>query len=194
MHNARPFILIIGSVFNLVYYEKELEREYVYKGKIINLRVDKVEMPGGNIATREVVEHNGGVGVLPVDKDNMVYLVRQYRRPVDRELLEIPAGKLAPGEDPLKCGIRELKEETGLTAEKYTCLCKSLPTPGYTSETIYLYLAINLVQGEAQLEKDEYLNVEKYSLEQAVSMAMKGKIVDGKTLIALFMANKLLNG
>ena len=176
----------------MVYHEKEVERNYVFKGNIINVRVDKVEMPDGLIAIREVVEHNGGVGVIPIDENKMVTLVRQYRHPVGKDVLEIPAGKLAKGEDPLACGIRELKEETGLCAEKYVYLCASLPSPGYACETIHLYLATGLTQGEAELDPDEYLNVERYPLEKVLEMAMQGEIIDGKTLIALFMAKNLL--
>lgn len=176
----------------MVYHEKELERKYIFEGKLINLRVDKVEMPDGVVTTREVVEHNGGVGIIPVDENRMVYLVRQYRRPFDKDLLEIPAGKLDKGEQPLACGIRELKEETGLRADEMTYLCGSLPSPGYLTETIHLYLATGLTQEEAQLDPDEYLNVESYPLDKAIEMALQGEIIDGKTLIALFMAKKLL--
>lgn len=177
----------------MIYYEKTVESEYKFEGQVVKLRVDVVEMPNGNTAEREIIEHNGGVCVLPIDEQGNIYFVRQYRHPFEKDLLEIPAGKLNKGEDPLECGIRELKEETGLSADKMTLLSHSIPTPGYTNEIIHIYLAQGLTHGEAQLDEDEFLNVEKYHLSEAIEMARKGDIADGKTLIALFMAKDIIS-
>ena len=176
----------------MVYYEKELEREYKFKGRILNLRVDTVAMPDGKTALREVVEHSGGVAVIAVDENNMVYFVRQYRRPMDKDLLELPAGKLEKGEDHRIGAIRELKEETGLTAKNLTYLAATAASPGYTSEIIHLYLATDLTRGEATPDEGEFLNVETYSLDKAAQMVLKGEIIDGKTINAIFMAKEIL--
>ncbi len=177
----------------MVYFEKELTREYKFEGRILNLRVDTVEMPDGSEASREVVEHNGGVAVIAVDNDDKIYLVRQYRRPLDCDLLEIPAGKLEKSEDHRIGAIRELKEETGLTAGKLEYLAGTAASPGYTSEIIHLYLATDLTKGEAQLDEGEFLNLEIYSLSEAVEMINKGKIIDGKTINAILMAKEVLH-
>jgi len=176
----------------VIYYEKELKREYKFEGRILNLRVDTVEMPDGSEAMREVVEHNGGVAVVAVDEKDRVYLVRQYRRPLDRDLLEIPAGKLDKGEDHRIGAIRELKEETGLTAGSLLYLSGTAASPGYTSEIIHLYLATDLTRGEAQLDEGEFLNLEIYTLDQTIEMIKKGEIVDGKTINALLLAKEFL--
>lgn len=176
----------------MIYYEKELKREYKFKGSILNLRVDTVELPDGKTALREIVEHNGGVAVAPVDENGQIYLVRQYRRPIDRALLEIPAGKLDKGEDHRKGAERELKEETGLTAGKLIYLSATQPSPGYTSEIIHLYLALDLTRGEAEPDEGEFLNLETYNLTQAANMIKSGEITDGKTINAILMAQEYL--
>ncbi|MDD4689009.1 MAG: NUDIX hydrolase [Eubacteriales bacterium] len=176
----------------MVYYEKELSREYKFKGKIINLRFDTVEMPDGNTASREIVEHNGGVAVIALDSDNCVYLVRQYRRPLDTDILEIPAGKLDKDEDHRLGAIRELKEETGLSAKSLKYLGGTAPSPGYTSEIIHLYLATELTQGEADPDEDEFLNLEIYPLSKAIEMIFSGEITDGKTINAILMAKEIV--
>lgn len=176
----------------MIYYEKELKKDYKFKGNIINLRVDTIELPDGKAATREIVEHSGGVGVAAIDKDGKIYLVRQYRRPIDRDLLEVPAGKLDKGEDHRLGAVRELKEETGLTAGKLIYLSATEPSPGYTNEIIHLYLALDLTRGEAEPDEGEFLNVETYSLNQALEMIKNGEITDGKTINAILIAKEYL--
>ncbi len=176
----------------MVYFEKEISREYKFKGRILNLRVDTVEMPDGSEASREIIEHSGGVAVVAVNADKNVYLVRQYRRPFDCDMLELPAGKLEKGEDHRIGAIRELKEETGLSAGKLQYLTGAAASPGYTGEVIHLYMATDLTKGDAQLDEGEFLNVEIYHLDHAIEMIEKGKIVDGKTIIALLMAKNVL--
>ncbi len=168
--------------------EKTLEQRYVFRGKILSLRVDKAELENQTIATREVVEHPGGVCVLPLDENGNVTLVRQFRYPYMQELLELPAGKRSPGEDPLECGKRELTEETGFTATTYTSLGELYPSPGYLNEVIYLYLATGLTQVGQSLDEDEFLDVCTMPLAQAVDMVLDGSIKDAKTGIALLKA------
>ncbi|MDR0405342.1 MAG: NUDIX hydrolase [Clostridiales bacterium] len=172
--------------------EKTIKSEVKFKGNIITLRVDTVLLPDGSEATREIVEHPGGVAVLPVDGDGIVYLVRQYRTPFDGTTLEAPAGKLAAGEDPRDCGVRELREETGLTAGSVVSLGHILPTPGYTNEVIYLYLARELTEGSPFPDEDEFVAVEKYPIGDVVKMCLNGKISDAKTVAAVLRARQVI--
>lgn len=172
--------------------ETQLSTECIYSGKIITLRKDKALLPNGRTASREVVDHPGGVCVLPIDSDGTVTFVRQFRYPYSEELLEIPAGKRdRADEDPLECGKRELKEEAGAVAEKYTFLGKLYPSPGYCGEIIYMYAATGLSYGEQCPDEDEFLNVEKYPLERAVEMVLSGEITDAKTQTAILKAKLL---
>ncbi|MBQ5590947.1 MAG: NUDIX hydrolase [Clostridia bacterium] len=173
--------------------EKTLSKEYAFKGRIINLRVDKVELPDGSVSTREIVEHNGGIGVLPIDDEMNVYVVKQWRSPYKRVVLEIPAGKRDGDEKPLDCGIRELKEEIGAVANEYTYLGELLPSPGYCGEIIYIYLARGLTFENQKLDEGEFLNVEKMPFKKLVEMVMNGEVCDTKTQIAVLKADKLLN-
>ena len=166
--------------------EKQLSAEYMYKGKIISLRRDKALLPNGNTATREVVEHNGGVCVAALTDNDEVLFVRQFRYPYMEIIPEIPAGKRDKAdEDPLKCGIRELKEETGATAEKFIPLGKLYPSPGYCGEIIWMYAATGLSYGEQNPDDDEFLTVEKIPLDKAVEMILSGEITDAKTQAAV---------
>lgn len=172
----------------MAHYEKTLDQRCVFCGKILSLRVDTVELENQKTATREVVEHPGGVCVLPLDDNGNVTLVRQFRYPYMEELLELPAGKRSAGEDPLECGKRELTEETGLTAENYTSLGELYPSPGYLNEVIYLYLATGLTHVGQSLDEDEFLDVCTLPLREAVDMVLDGRIKDAKTGIALLKA------
>ena len=173
--------------------EKTVSSEVKFQGNIIKLRVDTVALPNGNTATREVVEHSGGVAVLPVDTEGLVYLVRQFRKPFDRTLLEAPAGKLSPGEEHRDCGMRELQEETGFTAAKVDYLGYILPTPGFANEVIHLYLARELTAGEQNPDEDEFVNVEKYTFAQVTDMCLGGEISDAKTVAAVMRAAAIIN-
>lgn len=174
------------------FMEKKLSGKSTYHGVVIDVRVDDVELINGRTSRREVVEHCGGVTILPVDTDGCAYMVRQYRYPVGRELLEAPAGKMEPGEKPLACAIRELREETGFTAEKLIDMHPEYPSPGFCEEILYMYLATGLTPGVQQLDADEFLGVEKWPLDKLTDMIMKGEIIDGKTIIAVFKARELL--
>ena len=173
--------------------EKQKDSSYIYKGAVINLRLDTAVLPNGRTAKREVVEHPGGVCVLPIDEYGNILLVRQFRYPYMKETLEIPAGKRdkAGDSDPLECGKRELKEETGATAQSYTFLGTLLPSPGYTDEVIYMYAATNLTFGEAEPDEDEFLNLLKIPFDTAVDMVLKGEIADSKTQTAILKAKIL---
>lgn len=166
--------------------EKQLSKEYMYKGKIINLRRDTALLPDGNTAFREVVEHPGGVCVAAITKNDEILFVKQFRYPYFETVLEIPAGKRDKGnEDPLECGIRELEEETGAKAEKFIPLGELYPSPGYCGEIIWLYAATGLSFSEQHLDEDEFLTVEKIPLEKAVEMILSGEIKDAKTQTAV---------
>ena len=166
--------------------EKQLKAEYLYKGKIINLRRDEALLPNGNTALREVVEHPGGVCVAALTDKNEVLMVKQYRYPYSEVIMEIPAGKRDnQDEEPLQCGIRELKEETGAEAEKFIFLGELYPTPGYCGEIIWLYAATGLTFGEQQPDENEFLSVEKIPLQKAIEMIMSGEIKDAKTQTAI---------
>lgn len=172
--------------------EKQLSYDYKFKGRIINLRVDEALLPNGSTATREVVEHNGGICVVPITEKGEVLMVEQYRYPYSEVVLEIPAGKRDGNEEPLEGGKRELREETGAIAENYTFLGELYPTPGYCGEIIYMYLATGLSYGETDPDEDEFLNLKKIPLETAVEMIMSGEIKDAKTQAAILKAERLL--
>lgn len=165
--------------------EKPLSGEYKYRGRIINLRVDKAELPNGAEATREVVEHPGGVCIAALTGDGCLLFVRQFRYPYQKVLLELPAGKLDPGEDPLEAGKRELREETGADASRYESLGELYPSPGYCGEIIHLYAASGLTFGEMSPDEDEFLEVEKIPLEEAARMVLRNEIPDAKTQAAV---------
>ena len=173
--------------------EKTVKKDYIFRGEIINLRVDTVTTPSGTTATRELVEHPGGVCVVPLFDDGTVIMEWQYRRPFDTNTFEIPAGKLFPGEDPLECGKRELEEETGYQANKYTYLGKMLPTPGFCGEIVHMYLAQDLYEGTLNRDLDEFMELERVPLETLVEKVLNGEIIDAKTCIALLKVNELKN-
>lgn len=167
------------------YEEKTVRRNYIYRGKIVNLRCDDALLPDGRPCTREVVEHPGGAAVLCV-REGKVLLVRQFRYSYGEELLEIPAGKLDPGEEPIRAAARELEEETGFTASLEP-LTVFYPTPGYTNEKIYIYLAKEIHGGTQRLDDGEFLDVLQLPLEEALRMVNEGQIKDGKTIAALLL-------
>ena len=174
------------------YTEKKKRRINHYGGIIVDVNVDQVELPGGVLAFREVVEHPGGVGILPVDADGFAYCVRQYRYPFGEHLLEIPAGKLEPGEDPRACAVRELSEETGFTAGRLVDLGRVYTSPGYSHEILYLYLALDLRQGQAHPDENEFLDVLRLPLDDLLAQIMAGALCDGKTVAAVLKGKRLL--
>jgi ADP-ribose pyrophosphatase len=173
--------------------EKQINAQYIFSGKIINLRVDDALLPNGKTAKREIVEHGGGVAVLPLTDDNEILMVEQFRYPYMETVLEIPAGKRDKSEEPLICGIRELKEETGATAESFEFLGELYPSPGYCGEVIYMFLARGLSYGETNPDEDEFLNIKKIPLEKAAEMVLSGEIKDAKTQAAVLKAKIMLD-
>ena len=165
--------------------EKTLESQTIFQGKVVTLTVDKAELSDGREAVREVVHHPGGAAVLAMDEDGCVILVRQWRYPMEALSLEIPAGKLEPGEDPRAAAIRELEEETGYASLKFESLGMMYATPGYCSEKLYLYLARDLVPGKAHPDDGEFLETERLPLETVVKMVLCDEIHDGKTVAAV---------
>ena len=155
--------------------------------------MDEVSLPNGKTAPREVCEHVGGVGVLPIDKDGNVILVRQFRYAFDTKLLEMPAGKMDHGpEDAEECGIRELKEETGCTAGRIVPLGAIYPSPGFLTEVTYLFAALDLTEGEMQPDEDEFVEVVRLPITEVEKMIERDEIRDAKTVAAMYRA-KLKN-
>ena len=168
--------------------EKMLRREDKFQGKIVSVHVDEVLLPNGNTSFREVVDHVDGVTVLPLDHDNCVLTVTQYRYVFGKTLLELPAGKLDPGEDSETGALRELKEETGAVPGKFELLGRIIPAPGCYGETLHLYLARDLRMEEQHLDPDEFLNVERIPFDEMVRRCIEGEIEDAKTVTAVLMA------
>ncbi len=165
--------------------EERLRGETLYNGKILELERDIVRLEDGNEATREVVRHSGGVGIIARDHDDCIYLVKQYRYPHAQITREIPAGKREIGENPEECARRELLEEIGATADRYSYLGNIYPTPAYDSEIIHIYAAEDLHFSEQSLDEGEFLDVERLPLVEAVELVMQGKLPDAKTQIAI---------
>ena len=164
--------------------EKTVRKNYIYRGKIINVRCDDAELPNGRPCRREIVEHPGGACVLCV-KDGKVALVKQFRYAYGEAIYEIPAGKLNEGEDPMLAAERELGEETGMIADELVLRFVLYPTPGYTNEKIFIYEALGVREGKQHLDEGEFLNVEFVPIEVALEMVENGAICDAKTIVAL---------
>ena len=173
--------------------ERIVREERVFEGKLVKVSRLDVVLPDGKPAVREAVRHPGASAIVPVDADGNVTLVRQYRAPIADVLLEIPAGKLDfKGEDRLEAAKRELREETGLTAEKWTHLSDIVTAPGFCDEVISVYLAEGLSAGKDEPDEDEFLNVVKLPLKELVDMAMRGELGDVKTLSGILLAARRL--
>ena len=169
--------------------EKTLTQEYKFKGKIMSARVDDVELPNGRTAYREVCEHVGGVGILPIDAQGNVVFVRQFRYPYGEVIYEIPAGKMDHGpEDAEACGLRELREETGFTAGRMVPLGEIYPSPGFLTEVVYLYAALDLVPGPSQPDEDEFVEHVTMPFAELEKRIMDNEIKDGKTVVAAYRA------
>lgn len=176
----------------MIFEEKKISSERIYEGAILNLRRDTVTVPSGT-AYREIVEHNGAVAIVPIKDDGKIVMVKQFRYPSGQVLLEIPAGKIDKGETiPENTARRELREETGYTAEKLHYLGKLNPSVAYTEEVIHLYAATGLTEGETEFDEDEALDIVEYDYDEAFSMAASGQLVDAKTVAGIFMAKEQL--
>lgn len=168
--------------------EITLDSRHIYSGKILKLRVDRVALPGGGQAIREVVGFFGGVAIVASDEAGRVLLIRQYRYAVGRDLLELPAGILEPGERPIECAARELEEETGYHAAHFKPLCRFYSTPGGTDEVLHVFVASGLTPGRPRPEADERIEIVPMAWDEALAMVMRGEICDGKSIIGLLMA------
>lgn len=168
--------------------EKEISRVNHFTGRVFKVDVLDVVLPDNTTGTREIVCHDGGAAVVAVDDDKNVYMVKQYRIATGREMLEIPAGKLESGENPMNCAMRELTEETGMKANNVIELCSYYATPGYCTEKLHLYLARGLTQFSPHRDEGEFLHVVKMPLSEVVQMIKDGKIQDGKTINGILAA------
>lgn len=169
----------------MIYNEKTVSSKEVFSGRIIKVSVEEVELPNGETGQREIVNHPGGVGIVAVNNNDEIYLVEQFRKPLERAIYEIPAGKLDKGEAHRDCGIRELKEETGLSASMFEYMGFIYPSPGFTDEVTHVYLAQGLSQGDDNPDEDEFLDVKKVPFSTAYNMVMTGEINDAKSVFGI---------
>jgi ADP-ribose pyrophosphatase len=171
-----------------------IKRQELFQGKIVDVIRDTITLPDGKTTEREVVLHGDAAAILPVDQNGNIILVRQYRHPVGKEVLEVPAGMLDPGEDPAVCAARELEEETAQKAGKITHLFTMYSSIGFCNEKLHVYLAEDLTQGAFNLDEDEFVSVEKYTLKDVTAMIFNNEIVDGKTIAAILAYQQILRG
>ena len=175
--------------------ETLLSKEDVFVGQLLHVERWQARLPNGALATREMIRHVGASAIVPIDDEGCVYLVRQYRAPIARETLELPAGKLEhKAEDRLEAARRELREETGLSASEWVKLADMAAAAAYTDEVVSIYLARGLTRGEAHPDEDEFLNVVRMPLDELCEMAASGKIQDSKTLCGALLAQRYVGG
>ena len=175
----------------MVLEEKTISSDSVYTGKVITLKVDTVEIPGQGYQKRELVEVGGAVGIVAITDDNKVVLVKQFRKPIEKPIFEIPAGKLEKNESPKECAERELKEETGYSAKNIKLIHKFFTSAGFSNEIMFVYLATGLTPGENNLDADEFLDVYEIELEEAYNMVLKNDVEDAKTSIGLLLVKDM---
>ena len=172
--------------------ERTLSSQLIYEGRAVKLRVDTVQMPGGRQTTREIVEHADCVAVIAIDADDNVLLVKQFRKPVEKELLEIPAGGIEPGEDPVNCVCREMREETGYLPRTVERIGGFYSAPGYCTEYLYLYLATDLISSPLCAEDTESIKLVRVPISQIPSLITSGRICDAKSIAGLLIYSSLL--
>ncbi|MFD1955807.1 NUDIX hydrolase [Paenibacillus thailandensis] len=165
--------------------EKTVKTERIFDGKIISLQVDTVELPEGRTATREIVKHPGAAAVMAL-LDGKLLVVEQFRKPLEKFQVEIPAGKLDPNEDPIVAAARELEEETGYRAEELKPVSAFYTSPGFADEKLYLYFAERIVPGKLNPDEDEFLQVRAITMEDADALIAEGRISDAKTILAVY--------
>ncbi|WP_400242129.1 NUDIX domain-containing protein [Niallia sp. JL1B1071] len=167
--------------------EKTLKTEHIFSGRIIQVQVDEVELPNGKTSTRELVKHPGAVAVIAITDDNKLVMVEQYRKPLEKVIVEIPAGKLEKGEDPALCARRELEEETGYDCKSLELVSSFYTSPGFADEIIHVYVAKGLTKKEdaAGLDEDEFVNVLEITLDEALEFIKKQRIFDAKTIFGV---------
>jgi ADP-ribose pyrophosphatase len=174
--------------------EKTLDKRTIYNGKFINVELQTVMLPDGKITTRDIVTHPGASVIVPIDENNEIYLVRQYRKPIERLSLELPAGKLDKGEKPVECARRELLEETGLIAGDIKHVISVHSTPGFSNELLHIFMATDLKSaGPACTDSDEFLTCGKFPISKLIEMIYDNVITDAKTIIGILLAERSLN-
>jgi len=176
------------------YYEKTIKEERKYTGNIINVDKVTVVLPNGKESTRDVVRHPGASVIVPITNDGKIIMVEQYRKPCEMISLELPAGKLDAGEPPEECAKRELHEETGYIAGKLTKVLSIHTTPGFSDEVLHMFVATDLIEKKANPDEDEFISCEKYDISELLSMIDNGKITDAKTIIGIFLGDKIKKG
>lgn len=165
--------------------EKTIDKETIYRGKIIEVDKYKVLLPDEKYSSREIVKHPGGVAILTYKDENTLIFVEQFRKPFEKSLLEIPAGKIEQGEEPETCGRRELEEETGYKSKNFKYLGKIVTSPGFCDEIIYIYVATDLYKGRDNIcDEDEFINLREIKISEVKNMIKSGKIVDAKSISA----------
>ncbi|SEN21208.1 ADP-ribose pyrophosphatase [Lihuaxuella thermophila] len=175
--------------------EKTIKSETIFEGRVVRLQIDQVELPNGETSTREIVKHPGAVSVMAVTNENKLVLVRQFRKPLEKTILEIPAGKLESGEDPIDCAFRELEEETGYRAAEMQHVYSFYTSPGFADEYLHLYLAKGLTKGKNQPDQDEFVELVELTLEECLDKIAEGDICDAKTVAAVLLwQNRTLRG
>ena len=174
-------------------FEKKISSKKIFCGKIIELYVDEVELPNNKVVTREKVSHPGAVGIVPLNKEGKIILVKQFRYPTGGVLLEIPAGKMGKNENAADCARRELKEEIGVAGGKLMHLSTFYTSPGFCDEILYLYLTTDFERKENNLEEDEFLDVIELKMKDALTYVKNGKIKDAKTIIGILLSRDYLN-
>lgn len=172
----------------MFFEEETISSERIYEGAILNLRRDMVTIHSGGTSYREIVEHNGGAVAVPITGDGKVVMVRQYRKALERPVLELPAGKIEKGEEPYATMVRELKEETGYTAGNLEFLTAFYPSVGYTNEVLYIYLATDLTHGPTCYDDHEAMDILEVDFEEAHNMVVGGEIRDAKTMLGILLA------
>ncbi|RLQ92608.1 NUDIX hydrolase [Planomicrobium sp. Y74] len=175
--------------------EKTISSERIYEGKIINLKVDEVSLPNGRTSKRELIEHPGAVAILAITPENKIIMVEQYRKALERSIIEVPAGKLEKGEAPETTAMRELEEETGYTADSLELIQSFSTSPGFADEVVHLFLAKGLHEAGpgAVLDEDEFVELMEVSIEEAEEMMQDNRIYDAKTAFAILWAKQRLS-
>lgn len=176
----------------MVIEEKTISSDKIYTGKTISLKVDTVETINQGYQKREIVEHPGAVGILALNENNEIVLIKQFRKPIEKVIWEIPAGKLEPGETPKECAQRELKEETGYDASNLKLIHKFYTSAGFSNQKIYIYLATDITLGERNLNDDEDIEVHTIGLEEAYNMVIQNEIEDAKTSIGILITREFI--
>lgn len=175
--------------------EKTISSERIYEGKIINLKVDEVNLPNGKTSKRELIEHPGAVAILAITPENKIIMVEQYRKALERSIIEVPAGKLEKGESPETTAMRELEEETGFSADSLELIQSFSTSPGFADEVVHLYLAVGLKKSEsgAVTDDDEFVELMEVTIEEAEEMMRNNQIYDAKTAFAVLWAKQRLS-